>query len=171
MPLSFADLLNSLSAMTPVGALIFTALQVRQSSQARRDQAAITMLQTALSENSARVLELLGTIPEGSVASAIDDLGVDAKHALIEFGLRLEVMGYMVFKGLVDVTTANDLAGGTILSYWARTKTWVEETRRRTGHDEFLEWCEWLATQIARRRSTRPYIPAYRQYAEWHRRG
>lgn len=96
---------------------------------------------------------------------------MDAKHALIEFGLRLEVMGYMVFKGLVDVTTANDLAGGTILSYWARTKTWVEETRRRTGHDEFLEWCEWLATQIARRRSTRPYIPAYRQYAEWHRRG
>lgn len=68
MPLSFADLLNILSAITLVGALIFTALQVRQSSQARRDQAAITMLQTALSENSARVLELLGTIPEGSVA-------------------------------------------------------------------------------------------------------
>lgn len=167
---SFADLLNVFSAITLVGALIFTALQVRQASQARRDQAAIAMLQTALSENSARVLDLLGTIPDGSPASAIDDLGIESRHTLIEFGLRLEVMGYMVFRGLVDMKTANDLAGGTILGYWARAKAWTEETRRRTGHDEFLEWCEWLANQIARRRSTHPYVPAYREYSEWNRR-
>ena len=37
---------------------------------------------------------------------------------------------------------ANDLAGGVIIGYWARAKGWAEETRRRTGHDEFLEWCE-----------------------------
>jgi hypothetical protein len=169
MDSSFADVLNIFSAITLVGALIFTALQVRQASQARRDQAAIAMLQTALSENSAQVLELLGAIPEGSTASAIDNLEIDSKHAIIEFGLRLEVMGYMVFRGLVDMATANDLAGGTILGYWTRTKRWAEETRKRTGHDEFLEWCEWLANQITRRRSSRPYVPAYRQYAEWNK--
>jgi len=167
MHLNFADVLNVFSAITLVGALIFTALQVRQASQARRDQAAIATLQTALSENSARVLELMGAIPEGSPASAIEDLEIDSKRAIIEFGLRLEVMGYMVFRGLVDMTTANDLAGGVILSYWARVKGWAGETRKRTGHDEFLEWCEWLANQTARRRSTLPYVPAYRQYPAW----
>jgi hypothetical protein len=67
----------------------------------------------------------------------------------------------MVFHGLVDVQTVNDLAGGAILSFWSRAKNWSEERRKRTGHDEFLEWCEWLATQIAQHRATRPYIPAY----------
>jgi hypothetical protein len=167
MHLNFADLLNLLSVVTLVGALVFTALQVRQASHGRRDQAAIAMLQTTLSENSARVLELLGTIPEGSPARAIDELEINSKRAVIEFGLRLEVMGYMVFRGLVDVTTANDLAGGTILGYWARVQGWVHATRERTGHDEFLEWCEWLANQISRRRAQIPYVPAYRQYAEW----
>jgi len=54
-----------------------------------------------------------------------------------------------------------DLAGGAILSFWSRAKSWSEERRKRTGHDEFLEWCEWLATQIAQYRATRPYVPAY----------
>lgn len=167
MHLNFADLLNLLSVVTLVGALVFTALQVRQASEGRRDQAAIAMLQTALSENSAWVLELLGTIPEGSSARTIEELDITSKRAVIEFGLRLEVMGYMVFRGLVDLATANDLAGGTILGYWVRVQEWVHANRKRTGHDEFLEWCEWLANQISRRRAQRPYVPAYREYAEW----
>ena len=122
----------------------------------------IAMLQTALSENSARVLELPSNIPEDAPASAIDNLSVEGKRAVIEFGLRLEVMGYMVFRQLVDVTTANDMAGGTILGYWSRAKAWSEETRRRTRHDEHLEWCEWVTNQIARRCASHPYLPAYR---------
>ena len=73
----------------------------------------------------------------------------------------MEVIGYMVFHGLVDIQTVNDLAGGAILSFWSRAKNWSEERRKRTSHDEFLEWCEWLATQIAHYRATRPYVPAY----------
>ena len=73
----------------------------------------------------------------------------------------MEVIGYMVFHGLVDIQTVNDLAGGAILSFWSRAKNWSEERRKRTSHDEFLEWCEWLATQIAQYRATRPYVPAY----------
>src|SRR5438552_18340432 len=42
-------------------------------------------------------------------------------------------------------------------------KNWSVERRNRTGHAEFLEWCEWLATQIAHYRATRPYVPAYSQ--------
>jgi hypothetical protein len=68
----------------------------------------------------------------------------------------VEIIGYMVFHGLVDVQTVNDLAGGAILSFWSRAKNWSEERRKRTGHDEFLEWGEWLATQIAQYRATRP---------------
>jgi hypothetical protein len=157
MHLDFANLLNLVSTITLIGALVFTGLQVRAANRARREQAAVTVIETAaLSENSARFLELLSEIPEGASAAVIENLDPDTRRQIFLFGLRVEVIGYMVFHGLVDVQTVNDLAGGAILSFWSRAKNWSEERRKRTGHDEFLEWCEWLATQIAQYRATRP---------------
>jgi hypothetical protein len=162
MHLDFANALNLVSTVTLIGALVFTGLQVRAANRARRDQAAVTVIETAaLSENSARILELFGEIPEGASAAVIDNLDVETRGQILQFGLRVEVIGYMVFHGLVDVQTANDLAGGAILTFWSRARNWSLERRKRTGHDEFLEWCEWLAMQIAQYRATRPYVPAY----------
>jgi hypothetical protein len=162
MHLDFANALNLVSTITLVGAFIFTGLQVRAANRARRDQAAVTVIETAaLGENSARFLELLSEIPEGAAAAVIEKLDAETKRQIFLFGLRVEIIGYMVFHGMVDVQTVNDLAGGAILSFWSRAKEWSVERRKRTGHDEFLEWCEWLATQIAQYRVKRPYVPAY----------
>jgi hypothetical protein len=162
MHLDFANLLNLVSTITLIGALVFTGLQVRTANRARREQAAVTVIQTtALSENSAHILQLLGEIPENASATAIDNLNAEARRQILEFGLRLEVTGYMVSHRMVDLQIVNDLAGGVILGFWSRVKNWSEERRKRTGEDEFLEWCEWLATQIAQYRATRPYVPAY----------
>jgi hypothetical protein len=162
MHLDFANLLNLVSTLTLIGALVFTGLQVRAANRARREQAAVTVIETAaLSENSARFLELLSEVPEGASAAMIDNLDAETRRQIFLFGLRVEVIGYMVFHGLVDVHTVNDLAGGAILGYWSRADKWATERRKRTGHDEFLEWCEWLVTQIANYRKTRPYVPAY----------
>jgi hypothetical protein len=163
MHFDFTSALNLVSTITVIGAFVFAGLQVRAANRARREQAAITVIETAaLSENSARFLELLSEIPEGASAADVDHFDAETKRQIFLFGLRVEVIGYMVFHGLVDVQTVNDLAGGAILSFWSRAKEWSIERRKRTGHDEFLEWCEWLVTQIAQYRATRPYIPAYR---------
>jgi len=162
MHFDLSSALNLVSAVTLIGALIFTGLQVRAANRARREQAAVTAIQTtALSENSARILELLGQIPEGASAAAIDNLDAEAKRQIFQFGLRLEVTGYMVSHGMVGLQIVNDLAGGAILGFWSRAKNWSEERRKRTGEAEFLEWCEWLAMQITNYRKTRPYVPAY----------
>src|SRR6266566_5258493 len=162
MHLDFASALNLVSTITVIGALVFTGLQVRAANRARREQAAVTAIQTtALSENSARILELLGEVPENASATAIDDLDAEAKRQIFQFGLRLEVTGYMVSHGMVDLQIVNDLAGGVILGVWSCAKNWSEESRKRTGEAEFLEWCEWLAMRIAQYRATRPYVPAY----------
>ena len=162
MHFDFSSALNLVSTITLIGALVFTGLQVRAANRARREQAAVTVIETAaLSENSARFLELLSEIPDGASAAVIENLDADTKRQIFLFGLRVEVIGYMVFHGLVDVQTVNDLAGGAILSFWSRAESWAVERRKRTGHDEFLEWCEWLTTQIAQYRATRPYVPAY----------
>ena len=162
MHFDFTSALNLVSTVTLIGALVFTGLQVRAANRARREQAAVTVIETAaLSENSARFLELLSEIPESASADAINNLDAETRRQIFLFGLRVEVIGYMVNHGLVDVHTVNDLAGGAILSFWSRAKNWSEQRRKRTGHDEFLEWCEWLAVQVANYRKTRPYVPAY----------
>src|SRR5256714_5208183 len=103
-------------------------MQVRAANRARREQAAVTVIETAaLSDNSARFLELLSEIPEGALAAAIENLGADTRRQIFLFGLRVEVIGYMVFHGLVDVHTVNDLAGGAILSFWSRARSWAKE--------------------------------------------
>ena len=53
MHLDFANALNVVSTITLIGALVFTGLQVRAANRARREQAAVTVIETAaLSENS-----------------------------------------------------------------------------------------------------------------------
>src|SRR5947209_1247646 len=141
MHFDFTSALNLVSTVTLIGALIFTGMQVRAANRARREQAAVTVIETAaLSDNSARFLELLSEIPEGASATVIDSLDADTRRQIFLFGLRVEVIGYMVFHRLVDVQTVNDLAGGAILSFWLRAKEWSIERRKRTGHAEFLEW-------------------------------
>jgi hypothetical protein len=105
MHVDFANLLSLVSTVTLIGALVFTGLQVRAANRARREQATVTAIQTtALSENSARILELLGEIPQGASAAAIDNLDAEAKRQIFQFGLRLEVtatwflMEWSIFK-------------------------------------------------------------------------
>ena len=161
MHLDFAGILNLVSTFTLIGALVFTALQVRQANRARRDQAAITMLQTALSQNSALMLEMFAEIPENAPAAAIDDYDQERRQAILEFGLRLEVMGFMAARDLVDLDTVNEMAGGVVLAFWSRAGEWAKARRENTGHQEFLEWCEWLAQRISAHRATHTYAPAH----------
>lgn len=161
MHLDFASILNLVSTVTLIGALVFTAMQVRQANQSRRDQAAITMLQTALSQNSALMLEMFAEIPENAPTETINDLDPERRRAILEFGLRLEVMGFMVARNLVALDTVNELAGGVVLAFWSRAGEWAKARRESTGHQEFLEWCEWLAQRVSTYRATHAYKPAH----------
>src|SRR5947207_12031466 len=120
MHFDFANTLSLVSTVTLIGALVFTGLQVRAANRARREQAAVTVIETAaLSENSARFLELLSEILEGASATVIDSLDADARRQIFLFGIRVEVIGYMVFHGLVAVRTVTDLSCGALLSIWS----------------------------------------------------
>src|SRR2546429_8314720 len=117
MHFDFANLLNLVSTITLIGALVFTGLQVRAANRARREQAAGTWIETAaLSENSARFLELLSEIPEGASADAINNLYAETRCQIFLSGLREVVIGCMVTHGLVDVQTEKDLSAGGFLS-------------------------------------------------------
>ena len=131
MHLDLAAWLNLISTVAIVGALIFTAVQVRQGNIKRRDTAAVTLIETVQSEGWTRMLDLIGKLPEAAPASDVEAAGPEVQRAIIEFGVRLETVGYMVFRRNVDLQTVDDLIGGVTFSVLV-TRQELDATRART---------------------------------------
>lgn len=119
MHLELALWLNLISTSAIVAALIFTALQVRQGNIKRRDQAAVTLIQTTQSEGWTRALELIRKLPENASPDDVEGAGPEVLRAMIDFGVRLETVGYMVFRRTVDLQTVDDLV------WWSNSRVLV----------------------------------------------
>lgn len=168
--LDLASLLNFVSTAAIVGALIFTALQVRAANNTRRDQAAMALIQTTQNSDWTHALSLLLALPENATAEHIHAQGVAMERALFELSIRLEPIGYMVFCGITSLKTVDDLIGGVATGIWSRSRAWTEEYRRSTNNEKFNEWVEWLADRIKERRARLHQEPAQRQHRHWRER-
>jgi hypothetical protein len=167
MHLDLSAILNLISTVAILGALIFTALQVRQANLKRSDQAAVTLVHTMQSERYTHALDLIGKLPENTELSDIERMGPEMGTALFELTARLETIGYMVFRRIVKLDAAYDLLGGDTLVFWSRAKAWADHKRVQTGNSKFADWCEWLASRIAERRARIGHEPAHVRHAHW----
>jgi hypothetical protein len=168
--LDLGSILNLVSTVAIVGALVFAALQVRAASNARRDQGAVVIIQTTQNASWTQALRLVSTLPENATADCIHEKGEAMERALFELGIRLEPIGYMVFSGVISLNATDDLIGGVALVIWSRAKEWTEEYRKSTNNPKFNEWVEWLADRITERRRRLQPEPAPRQYSNWRER-
>lgn len=153
--------LSAVSSLAVVGALIFTALQVRVASRTRAEHAAITIVQAAQSEAWTKGLRQLHRIPENATAEEIDALGPDVADAIEQVGIRVETIGYMVWRGIVDITMVDDLFGGVVIFWWSRIRPYAERDRERTSNPKSYEWFQWLAERLEDRRHRAIVVPAY----------
>ena len=168
--LDLASLLNLISTVAIVGALIFTALQVRAASDARRDQAAVVIIQTTQNTSWTQALHLVATLPENATAEYIREKGEAMERALFELSIRLEPVGYMIFCDIITLKAVDDLIGGVAMVIWSRARAWTEDYRKSTNNPKFNEWVEWLADRITERRTRLQPEPAPRQYRNWRER-
>ena len=159
--------LSLISTVAIVLALVFAGVQVREANQARRDQAAVALLQSAQGDTWTRAMNAMAQLPANATAEQVDAAGEWATTAVVDFGVRLETMGYMVFSRLVSPAKVDDLIGGVVLMFWSRGKAWTERERIRTGNPKLFEWCEWLADRIGERRTTLGQEPAHLKHSRW----
>src|SRR5215831_2026120 len=80
--LDLASILNLVSTAAIVGALVFTALQVRAANNARRDQAAVVIIQTTQDVGWTAALNLVSKLPENATAEYIREQGEATERAL-----------------------------------------------------------------------------------------
>ena len=156
--------LNAISSFAVVGALIFTALQVRVASRTRAEHAAITIVEAAQSEGWANGLRQLHRIPSSASAEQIDALGAEVTDAIEQVGIRVETIGYMVWRGIVDIQMVDDLFGGVVIFWWSRIKPYARRDRERTSNPKSYEWFQWLAETLEGRRQDNQVLPAYDRF-------
>jgi hypothetical protein len=162
-----ADVLNIASTLTLIGALVFAGLQVRVANRMRAEQAALAIVEAIQSEGWSHSLSVVIHLPDNVTAEQIDALGPQCTQAIEDYGVRIETVGYMVFRGIIAIETIEQLLGGAITLFWARVRPWVERDRNRSGSLRQFEWVQWLAEKIDERKSGRTAEPAYVQYAKW----
>jgi hypothetical protein len=165
--MSLQDWLSLISTIAIVMALVFAGVQVREANRARRDQAAVALLQSAQGDSWTHSMDTISRIPAGLDAEDVDAQGALATAALVDFAVRLESIGYMVYSRLVSLDMVDDLLGGVILMFWSRAQAWTLRERARTGNGKLFEWCEWLADRVAERRATRGHEPAHLKHRGW----
>lgn len=156
-----ATILSAVSSFAVVGALIFAAMQVRVANRARAEHAAISIVEAAQSDAWTRGLNQLYRIPANATAEQIDALGPEVTDAIEQVGIRVETIGYLVWRGIVDIAMVDDLFGGIVIFWWSRIRPFAERDRERTSNPKSYEWFQWLAEQLSDRQRNGPAIPAY----------
>src|SRR5947209_18265373 len=159
-----ATVLSALSSFAVVGALIFAALQVGVANRSRAEHAAISIVEAAQSEAWTLGLNQLYRIPHGATAEQIDALGHDVTLAIEQVGIRVETIGYMVWRGIVDLEMVDDLFGGVVIFWWSRIQPLAERYRERTSNPKSYEWSEWLGERLSERWWTGHTIPTDARY-------
>lgn len=159
--------LSLISTLVIVVALVFAGFQVQEANRTRRDQAAAVMIQSTQDDSFVRAMNAVAQLPGDLSAEQLDARGDRAAEPLLDFGVRLESIGYMVFLKMVPLATVDDLLGGVVLMFWSRTKGWVGRERLRSGNPKLLEWCEWLADRVGERRAVLGHEPAHQKHRGW----
>ena len=98
--------------------MVFTALQVRAASNARRDQGAIVIIQTTQNSEWIQALNLVSTLPENATADCVREQGEPMERALLELSIRLEPVGYMIFCRIITLKAVDNLIGGVAMVIW-----------------------------------------------------
>ena len=162
-----ADALNIASTLTLIGALIFAGIQVRVANRVRAEQAALAIVDAVQSEGWTHSLSVVIHLPDNVTAEQIDGFGPQCMQAIEDYGVRIETVGYMVFRRIIAIETIEQLLGGAITLFWARVRPWVERDRKRSGSRRQYEWVQWLAERLEERGSGRTADPAYIKYVGW----
>ena len=161
LEMNATTVLGAVSSVAVVGALIFTAMQVRVANRTRAEHAAISIVEAAQSEAWTRGLNQLHRVPADSTAEQIDALGSGVTDAIEQVGIRVETIGYMVWRGMVEIDMVDELFGGVIIFWWSRIRPFAERDRQRTSNPKSYEWFQWLAERLIERRRDGAPVPAY----------
>ncbi len=167
-----ADLTTAaLVAQIVVGAAVlamisYAAFEFRRYHARQEASAAMDTIRTMLSHDFLESVQVFYGMPDDLAA---DDVYRDpSRHqAATTVGFHYEVIGYMVFRGIVPLRMVAQLTGPSAQMAWTKLSDWVDSVRTERGSPQAYEWFEWLALQLDKHPVPGKTGPAPQSYADW----
>ena len=166
IPLStWANIAEIVGAGSIVSGLAFGWVQLRHFRVQQRNMVAINLTQTFYSQDLAKAVALLHSIPDGIGLQDLRDLGQAYELAAIKVCTSFETMGLLVFKRIAPMELVVDLAGGIVIVMCRKLRNFQDELREEQQQPSWGEWFEWLGIQVQKIKTDSE--PAYIRYADW----
>jgi hypothetical protein len=165
--MTLSTVVNLVTAATLLAGLVFGVVQLRQFRKVREREAALELLRSFQSPQTARALRRVFELPSGLSGEEIEDALADDMDLIYSLMTTWESVGILVFRGEASIEMAEDFFSGPVLVSWRRLEPLVHRTRERSGRDTISEWFQWLADRMAEREAAEPPVPAHIQYRDW----
>ena len=105
-------------------------------------------------------------IPDNATSEQIREAQDGSEELLWHVGIVLESVGVLVWRGDLDLTLVDDLGGGAIIAFWAKTKPLWVSLREEMDRPSTMEWTQWLAERLVEL-PTASEAPAHEAYRNW----
>jgi hypothetical protein len=150
---------NVALALSLVVALVFGVAQLRASDRDRRETAAIATVRQMQTREMAEHFARLGTLEFPKTLDEVVKLPEDLRISIIHYAQQMEMLGLMVYEGLISVSLVERTLGDYVSRSWAQYKPFSIDGRKS---DPYLnEYFEWLARTLEEYMRTNPRPPAY----------
>jgi len=163
---TFSIIVDLLSSTAVFAAIIFGLIQIKQFQQQRRDVAAMELVRSVQDNKFTDAFGLVNFLPEKISAADFKAKGNEYIDAALTIGTKYETIGLLVYKGVIPITTAEELIGGEAITLWKRLHPWIESVRKDQSQDLFLEWFQWFVDRLEERKRG-DQEPAYKRFDDW----
>lgn len=166
IPLStWANLAEIIGAGSIITGLIIGWFQIRQFRIQQHNAVAITLSQTFYSQDLAKAIALVQSIPDGVHLKDLREKGPEYQAAAITVVTSFETMGLLVFKRIAPLDLVLDLAGGIVSVSCRKLRVWLEDMREEQQQPSWGEWFEWLGDQAIKAKTSS--VPAQIAHKNW----
>jgi hypothetical protein len=165
--MDFAIGLEFASTMAVVFGLLFAGWQVRLAQRQRTREAAFQLVQSLQTIEFAQAYPLIVGLPDGLSKAELEAHLGEKMPMLLYMSMSFESIGILVQRREVPVEVVEDFFTAPIIVGWNKLQRYATDLRTEAGMDTPLEYFQWIAELLTRRRSAVPTPPAYVQFRDW----
>jgi hypothetical protein len=140
--------------------------QLAQLRAQRRDTAAVELMRSLQDPDFSRAFALIIALPADVSAKELHAFGPAYVEAAQILALRYEMLGVLVYRGVVSFDVTEDLTSGAVVATWLRLNNNALELRETQNYPMYLEWFQWLVEQFEQRGRLQQ-TPAHTRHRDW----
>jgi hypothetical protein len=150
---------ESAIALSFLAAVVFGISQVRTSAEDRRERLTVEVVRGMQTREMAEHFHRISAHDIPSTWAQMRTLPEDELVSLIHYAQQMEMLGLMVYDGMIELSLVERTLGDYVGFSWEKYKSFTYDRRK---DDPYLnEYFEWLANRLDEYMRSNPRPPAY----------